>query len=71
MLAQIVLLWLGIALALIGLQGNTPLAGLTPYDQAVGEVSVWVILLAIFSTALYVTLARQLLVGAHWAQVVV
>lgn len=71
MLAQIVLSWLGIALALIGARGNTPRGELTPYDQAVGEASVWVILFAIFFTALYAMLARQVLAGAHWAQVTV
>jgi len=72
MLAQIVLSWVGIALALNAAHGDTPPGGeLTPYDQVVGEATVWVILIAIFSSALYAILARQVLVGAHWAQVVV
>jgi len=72
MLAQIVLSWLAIALTLIAAHGDTPPGdGLTPYDQMIGEVTVWVILIAILSTALYALLARQVLAGARWAQVVV
>ena len=58
MLAQIVLSWFAIALALIEAQVG-------------GEVIVWVVLLAVFSSALYSLLARQVLDGAQWAQVLV
>lgn len=76
MIAQMVLSWIGIALVLMMVPARArsdspPAGGLTSFEQAMGEESSWVILFAIFCTVLYAMLARQVLAGVHWAQVVV
>ena len=72
MVGQIVLSWLGVALALLATDSAAPAAGgLTSSAQVTGEASVWVIIFAIIFTALYAMLAQQVLMGTHWAQVVI